>query len=104
LSATSHLPHMVAYNLVNYLAKRDDSETIFNYAAGGFYDFTRIASSEPAMWSDICVENQEEILNSIQGFVDCLNDLKDKIASQDKQAIHELFSNARQLRNDNLKQ
>jgi len=55
LSATSHLPHMVAYNLVNYLATRDDAESIFNYAAGGFYDFTRIASSDPTMWADICV-------------------------------------------------
>jgi len=103
LSATSHLPHIVAYNLVNYLAERDDSESIFNYAAGGFYDFTRIASSDPTMWSDICIENKQEIIKSIEGFANCLEDLKNRIVNQDKQAIHELFSNARQLRNENLK-
>ena len=68
LSATSHLPHMVAYNLVNYLGGREDAESIFNYAAGGFYDFTRIASSDPTMWADICVANKDEIINSINGF------------------------------------
>lgn len=103
LSATSHLPHMVAYNLVNYLSKREDSDEIFNYAAGGFYDFTRIASSDPTMWADICIENKDEIIKSIDGFANCLDDLKDKIQKQDWQAIHELFSNARNLRNKNLK-
>ena len=103
LSATSHLPHMVAYNLVDYLAKRDDAASIFNYAAGGFYDFTRIASSDPTMWSDICIENKDEIIKSIEGFTNCLNNLKDKIEKQDRQAIHELFSNARKSRNENLK-
>ncbi len=103
LSATSHLPHMVAYNLVNYLTKRDDAASIFNYAAGGFYDFTRIASSDPTMWSDICIENKNEIIKSIDGFANCLNDLKVKIEKNDKQAIHELFSDARKSRNENLK-
>ena len=69
---------MVAYNLVNYLGKRDDAESIFNYAAGGFYDFTRIASSDPTMWADICVANKDEIINSINGFIDCLRRFKTK--------------------------
>jgi len=76
LSATSHLPHVVAYNLVNYLGQREDAESIFNYAAGGFYDFTRIASSDPTMWADICAANKDEIINSIEGFMDCLSELK----------------------------
>lgn len=102
LSATSHLPHMVAYNLVNYLGKRQDAESIFNYAAGGFYDFTRIASSDPTMWADICVANKEEIINSLDGFIGCLGELKQQIADEDKNAIHALFKQAKQLRDENL--
>ncbi len=102
LSATSHLPHIVAYNLVNYLGQRNDAESIFNYAAGGFYDFTRIASSDPTMWADICVANKDEIINSINGFVACLEDLKQKITEQDKNAIHASFIQAKQLRDKNL--
>lgn len=102
LSATSHLPHMVAYNLVNYLAKRQDANGVFKYAAGGFYDFTRIASSDPTMWADICIANKKEIINSIDGFINCLNDLKQQIAEQDRDAIHALFERAKQLRDKNL--
>jgi prephenate dehydrogenase len=102
LSATSHLPHMVAYNLVNYLGQREDSESIFNYAAGGFYDFTRIASSDPTMWADICVANKDEIINSIEGFIDSLDELKTMIATQDKNAIYRFFQQAKLLRDKNL--
>ena len=102
LSATSHLPHMVAYNLVNYLGQRDDAKQVFNYAAGGFYDFTRIASSDPTMWTDICLGNKNEIIKSIDGFINCLENLKHKIAKQDKTAIYEVFLRAKQLRNKNL--
>jgi len=102
LSATSHLPHVVAYNLVNYLGQREDAKSIFNYAAGGFYDFTRIASSDPTMWADICVANQNEIINSIDGFINCLNELKQKISTQDKSGIHAAFDQAKQLRDLNM--
>ena len=102
LSATSHLPHVVAYNLVNYLGQREDAKSIFNYAAGGFYDFTRIASSDPTMWADICVANQNEIINSIDGFINCLNELKQKITTQDKSGIHAAFDQAKQLRDLNM--
>lgn len=104
LSATSHLPHMVAYNLVNYLGQREDAESIFNYAAGGFYDFTRIASSDPTMWADICVANKDEIINSIDGFITCLNELKQNIAAEDKDVVHASFEQAKQLRHKNLKE
>ena len=103
LSATSHLPHMVAYNLVNYLGQRDESEGVFNYAAGGFYDFTRIASSDPTMWADICVANKDEIINSIDGFIACFEELKQKIVDQDESALHASFELAKQLRDKNLK-
>ncbi|MGH1537024.1 MAG: prephenate dehydrogenase [Gammaproteobacteria bacterium] len=102
LSATSHLPHMVAYNLVNYLAKREDAQSIFNYAAGGFYDFTRIASSDPTMWADICVANRDEIIKSIEGFIGSLEELKQKIVAQDKIAIYTSFDQAKQLRDKNI--
>ena len=102
LSATSHLPHVVAYNLVNYLGKREDAKGIFTYAAGGFYDFTRIASSDPTMWADICVANKKEIINSIEGFIGCLDELKQQIEDDDKSAIHSLFEQAKQLRDENL--
>ncbi len=102
LAATSHLPHVVAYSLVNYLGQRDDAENIFNYAAGGFYDFTRIASSDSTMWTDICVENKDEIIKSIDGFINCLDNLKQTIADQDKAVVHELFLRAKLLRDKNL--
>ena len=102
LSATSHLPHVVAYNLVNYLGKRKDADSIFTYAAGGFYDFTRIASSDPTMWADICVANKKEIMNSIDGFINCLGELKQQIADEDRSEIHSMFEQAKQLRDENL--
>jgi len=102
LSATSHLPHMVAYSLVNCLSKRTDADDIFNYAAGGFYDFTRIASSDPTMWADICLANKEMLLESMQGFSASLNHLRDAIVNEDEQAIHELFENAKHMRDKSL--
>ena len=102
LSATSHLPHLVAYNLVNYLSKRTDADDIFNYAAGGFYDFTRIASSDPTMWADICLANKEQLLESIDGFNASLHKLRSAIDKEDKQAIHELFAGAKLIRDKSL--
>lgn len=60
-AATSHLPHMLAYSLVNCLANMEDKVEIFNYAAGGFRDISRIASSDPTMWRDICVHNKKAL-------------------------------------------
>lgn len=102
LSATSHLPHMVAYNLVSYLSMRTDAEDIFNYAAGGFYDFTRIASSDPAMWADICLANKEKLIESIDGFRASLNNLRTAIDNEDQQAIYALFENAKHKRDKSL--
>lgn len=102
LSMTSHLPHMVAYTLVNYLGKRPDASNIFNYAAGGFYDFTRIASSDPTMWADICIANKDMLLESIEGFNKCLNELRSAIEEQDEDAIYNLLKQAKHLRDLNL--
>ncbi len=98
LSMTSHLPHMVAYTLVNYLGKQPDASNIFNYAAGGFYDFTRIASSDPTMWADICIANKDMLLKSIEGFNKCLNELRSAIDKQDVDAIYNLLKQAKHLR------
>ncbi len=102
LSATSHLPHIVAYTLVNYLGERPEANSIFAYAAGGFKDFTRIASSDPAMWADICIANQEKLLQSIEGFRDCLEKLYTAIKRQDEEAIYNLFKQAKCLRDEKL--
>ena len=98
LSATSHLPHVVAYTLVNCLNGRLDEDSVFNYAAGGLYDFTRIASSSPAMWADICAANRDEILESIRVFNDCLGELHSAIDEQDKDAITRFFQQAKRVR------
>lgn len=102
LSATSHLPHMVAYTLVNYLGERDDASSIFNFAAGGFYDFTRIASSDPTMWADICKANKDRLLESIDGFSNCLNELRSAIDKQDGDVINALLKQAKHLRDASL--
>ena len=102
LSATSHLPHMVAYTLVNYLEARPDAERIFNYAAAGFYDFTRIASSSPAMWTDICLANREELLISIDGFGHLLKELRSLICENEEEALYAFLEQAKHLRDFNF--
>jgi prephenate dehydrogenase len=101
LAATSHLPHMLAYALVDCLAQMDDRAEIFRYAAGGFRDFTRIASSDPTMWHDICVANRDALLSVLQHFTADLGRLTDAIEKSDSTAIMNLFQRAKHAR-DNL--
>lgn len=98
LAATSHLPHVLAYELVSTLAQSDVSEDIFRYAAGGFQDFTRIASSDPVMWRDICLENRDAILTMLDEFTDNLKVLRKDIADGNAEAIFEEFSLAKDAR------
>ena len=100
LSATSHLPHMVAYALVHYLGGRPDADHVFDYAAAGFYDFTRIASSSPDMWTDICMANRDELLRSLDGFADLLQELRAMISQGDEQALHTILGQAKHLRDN----
>ncbi len=100
LSATSHLPHMVAYALVHYLGGRPDADHVFDYAAAGFYDFTRIASSSPDMWTDICVANRDELLRSLDGFAGLLQELRAMISQGDEQALHTILGQAKHLRDN----
>lgn len=101
LAATSHLPHMLAYTLVDTLARLDDRAEIFRYAAGGFRDFTRIASSDPQMWHDICVANREQLLEMIALFNADLERLAGAIRADDRATILSTFQRAKRAR-DNL--
>ncbi|RUQ32375.1 MAG: prephenate dehydrogenase/arogenate dehydrogenase family protein [Candidatus Competibacteraceae bacterium] len=101
LAATSHLPHLLAYTLVDTLARLDDRAEIFRYAAGGFRDFTRIASSDPTMWRDICVANREQLLEMIALFNADLTQLAEAIRHDDHAAILATFQRAKRAR-DNL--
>lgn len=98
LAATSHLPHVLAYALVDSLARSELSADIFRFAAGGFRDFTRIASSDPVMWRDIALANRRELLKAIDSFSDHLGLLREAIASADAQALHETFTAAKAAR------
>lgn len=98
LAATSHLPHVLAFALVDYLNTLDTRREIFANAAGGFRDFTRIASSSPSMWHDIVRANRDAVLQAVDGFQQELQQLRDAIAVDDGAAILELFKRARAAR------
>ncbi len=98
LAATSHLPHMLAFSLVDTLSKMNDKQEIFKYAAGGFRDFTRIASSSPEMWQDICVANADSLVSVIEKFQTDLATLSKAIQSGDKQTISKIFTRAKKAR------
>ncbi|MDZ4333462.1 MAG: bifunctional prephenate dehydrogenase/3-phosphoshikimate 1-carboxyvinyltransferase [Pseudomonas sp.] len=83
LAATSHLPHLLAFTLVDSLAKRSENLEIFRYAAGGFRDFTRIAGSDPVMWHDIFLANREAVLRTLDVFRDDLDALRDAVDAGD---------------------
>lgn len=98
LAATSHLPHMLAYGLVNYLSSLNDHDEIFKYAAGGFRDFTRIASSDPVMWRDVCISNGEALLTLIEGYKNELDQVSVAIRDGDQERLLELFGKAKSER------
>ena len=103
LAATSHLPHILAYSLVDTLSNSEVSDAIFHYAAGGFRDFTRIASSDPVMWRDICLENRDAILASIEAFQRNLQALHQQVSDADSNSIMDTFSHAKAVRDDYMK-
>jgi len=98
LAATSHLPHMLAFGLVDSLARQEESEEIFRYAAGGFRDFTRIASSDPVMWRDICLYNREALLGAMDNYQNDLAELRLAIEAGDAAALQSIFSRAKTAR------
>jgi len=98
LAATSHLPHILAFNLVGMLAERDDCDEVLRYAAGGFKDFSRIASSDAVMWRDICLTNQQAILGLLEQYHQGLNQLEEAIRTQDGDTLMTVFERAKQAR------
>ena len=102
LAVTSHLPHVAAYALVDYVAHHDQSELLFQLAAAGFYDFTRIASSDPVMWRDICVTNPESILQALKGYRSHIDQMIDAIQHRDNDALFEAFKRSKHARDDAL--
>ncbi len=98
LAATSHLPHVLAYALVDALAQSDASEAIFRFAAGGFRDFTRIASSDPVMWRDIALANRAALLQAIDQFGEHLQYLREAVERSDGEALEQTFTRAKAAR------
>lgn len=100
LAATSHLPHLLAFSLVNTLTTLDEKQEIFENAAGGFKDFTRIASSDPSMWQDICLANKEALLTHLDHFSSDLQQLRVALEKGDSDYLYNVFSRAKQSRDD----
>ncbi len=98
LAATSHLPHALAFALVHCLSTQSHTPEIFRYAAGGFADFTRIASSDPIVWREICLANREELLKSIEHFDTSLQELRTSLLESDGDALQKLFGDAKNAR------
>ena len=102
LAMTSHLPHLLAYTIVDALVGQQQSEDIFRYAAGGFADFSRLASSNAKMWSDIFVTNSEAMILTLDSYIERLQEFKKYIANQDHSLLMRKLSNAKDVRDDFL--
>jgi len=98
LAATSHLPHMLAFGLVDTLAQMKENDEIFRYAAGGFRDFTRIASSNPVMWRDVCVANRRALGKMMSHYLNEMQALADTIERGDADQLMEIFTRAKEAR------
>ncbi|OGA91993.1 MAG: prephenate dehydrogenase, partial [Betaproteobacteria bacterium RIFCSPLOWO2_12_FULL_66_14] len=102
-AAVSHLPHLLSYALVDLMARHPNAKQLFDYAAGGFRDFTRIASSHPEMWRDICVANRKALLQELTGYQRALAEVKQLLRTGDAAGLEKIFSRARTARNKWLK-
>ena len=100
LAATSHLPHLLAYTLVDALSASDASDEIFRCAAGGFRDFTRIASSDPVMWRDIAIANKIALLQSIDLFTEHLARMRSAVQDENAQELLNTFNRAKRARDE----
>ena len=99
-AAVSHLPHLLAFALVDDIATRPNAEQLFSFAASGFRDFTRIAGSSPEMWRDISLANKTALLSEISAFENELSQLKQLLANEDGAGLRALFEHASKARND----
>lgn len=102
-AAVSHLPHIIAASLVNLVHDKDSKEGIMKMiAAGGFKDITRIASSSPAMWQQICLTNTENIVSLLSSYTDALTGIQDALSRRDRDGLYEFFDSARVYRDSFL--
>ena len=99
-AAVSHLPHLLAFALVDDIASRPNAEQLFSFAASGFRDFTRIAGSHPEMWRDISLANKTALLNEIDAFENELAQLKQLLTNEDGAGLQALFERASVARNN----
>ena len=101
-AATSHLPHLLAFALVDLLNEHEELGDVFQYTAGGFRDFTRIASSDAEMWRDIAVYNSEAIAKWLANYGQTIQTLQTLVENQDRDALFELFKSAKQARDKHI--
>ena len=99
-AAISHLPHLLAFALVDWMARKPNHDALFQFAAGGFRDFTRIASSSPEMWRDICLANRSALLTELADYREELALLQDCLERSDAAQLEILFNRARTTRDD----
>ena len=103
LAATSHLPHVLAYATVDTLAGTEYVEEIFEFAAGGFRDFSRIASSDPVMWRDVCLTNKSAILDVLDCFENQLGEIRKAIETDNSDKLTETFAKSKKIRDNFLR-
>ena len=97
-AAVSHLPHLLAYALVDNIACKSNADLLFQYAASGFRDFTRIAGSSPEMWRDITLANKEALLALLDSYIAQLHAMRDMVANADGEALTDVYANAQRAR------
>ncbi len=98
-AAVSHLPHLLAFALVNEIAARPNAQQLFSFAASGFRDFTRIAGSHPEMWRDISLANKDALLNELTAYQAEISNLKIMLQNEDGASLQALFERASVARN-----
>ena len=103
LAITSHMPHLIAYNIVNTTLKIKKDRNIVKYSAGGLRDFTRIAASNPIMWRDIFIQNRENTSKMIDKFIANLKDLKKAIKSKNEKKLEKIFTETKKIRKEIIK-
>ena len=105
LSITSHIPHLIAYNIVNTTLKinKQKKREIIKYSAGGLRDFTRIAASNPIMWRDIFIQNRKNTSKVIDNFIKNLNDLKKAIKNKNEKKLEKIFIKTKKIRKEIIK-
>ncbi|MFT5534466.1 MAG: prephenate dehydrogenase [Burkholderiaceae bacterium] len=99
-AAVSHLPHLLSYALVDDIARKPHAELLFQYAASGFRDFTRIAGSSPEMWRDISLANQPALLGELDAYLDQLQGVRRMLVERDGAGLEAIYSNAQQARHN----